>query len=216
MARLRHFVIQGTAQPQNYVSTARGSGDFRTPPRDQRAAHGGRLANAVRQAATQAQAQVEPPAEGVSFVPIVVKSDPNFILWLDSLDNKTIGSEVIYVRLEEDGSQRATIHIPKDNVAKFAKKFEDYAHTTNRFNNPPNRKMAESIDELRVAMLREGDYWTDSRPLPALEEEFWWEVWGDAALHELVAIWRHLPVWVRTTILRLARGNADHLAGRKD
>lgn len=177
MPRLRHFVIQGTAQPQNYVSTARGSGEFRTPPRDQRGAHGDRLAENVRRAAAQAEAQPEPPAEGVPFVPIVVKSDPNFKLWLDSLDNKTIGSEIINVRLEEDGSQRATIHIPRDNVAKFAKKFEDYAHTTNRYNNPPNLKLAESIDELRLAMLRDGDYWTDSGPPPPHDEEFWWEVW---------------------------------------
>ncbi|WP_422929735.1 S8 family peptidase [Singulisphaera sp. PoT] len=177
MARLRHFVIRGTAQSQNYISTARGAGEFSTPPRDRRPAHGDRLAGKVREAAAEARSKPEPPAEGLPFVPIAVRSDPHFKLWLDSLDNQTLGLELINVRTEEDGSQRATIHIPTDNVPKFAKKFEDYAHTTNRFGKPPNLKMAASIEELRLAMLREGDYWTDSGPLPSPDEEFWWEVW---------------------------------------
>ncbi len=178
MARLRHFLIQGTAQPQDYVSTARGSGEFKTPPRDQRAAHGNRLADEVRQAAAEIQQLPERPAEGISFVPIVVRSDPGFKLFLDSLDNKTIGSEIINFRYEEDGSQRATVHIPKDKVAKFAKKFEDYAHKQSpRSTNPQNRNLAESINEIRLAMLRDGDYWTDSGPPPNADEIFWWEVW---------------------------------------
>lgn len=176
MDRLRHFLIQGTAQPQAYVSTSAGSGDFRTKPRDDRAVHGARLADEVKQAA--AAKQPERAAEGISFVPIVVRSDPGFKLWLDSLDNKTIGSEVISVRYEEDGTQRATIHIPKDKVIRFAKKFEDYAHKNlNRFGNPDNQRMAESIHDIRLAMLRDGDYWTDSGPKPQGSDEFWFEVW---------------------------------------
>ncbi len=177
MPRLRHFLIQGTAQPQNYVSTARGSGEFRTPPRDQRAVHGEQLAENVRQAAQDVHAHPEKPAEGIDFVPIVVTSSPGFKLWLDSLDNKTIGSEIINFRYEADGGQRATIHVPRDKVAKFAKKFEDYAHKTNQHGNPPNLSLAEGINELRLAMLRDGDYWTDSGPPPSPDEEFWWEVW---------------------------------------
>lgn len=123
------------------------------------------------------QSGPEKAAEGISFVPIAVTSDPGFKLWLESLDNKAIGSEVINVRYEEDGTQRATIHVPKDKIGRFVKKFEDYAHATNRFGNPPNQPLAESINELRLAVLRVGDYWTDSGPPPSLDEEFWWEVW---------------------------------------
>ncbi|APW64308.1 S8 family peptidase [Paludisphaera borealis] len=177
MARLRHFLIQGTAQAQNYVSTGGGSSEFKTPPRDARSVHGPNLAANALQAATDMQAAPERPAEGISFVPIAVTSDPGFKLWLESLDNKVIGSEIINFRYEADGSQRATVHIPKDNVAKFAKKFEDYAHKTNHYGNPPNASLAESIRELRLAMLSLGDYWTDSGPPPPPDEEFWWEVW---------------------------------------
>ena len=112
MDRLRHFLIQGTAQPQDSVSTARGSREFKTPPRDLRATHGDKLADEVRQAAAEVQQQPEIPAEGISFVPIVIRSDPDFKLFLDSLDNKTIGSEIINFRYEEDGSQRATVRSP--------------------------------------------------------------------------------------------------------
>jgi hypothetical protein len=76
-----------------------------------------------------------------------------------------------------DGSQHATVHIPANKIPNLAKKFDDYAHTLTRYNKPPNQRLAESITELRLAMLRNGDYWMDSGPLPAPDEEFWWEIW---------------------------------------
>ena len=177
MPRLRHLLIQGTAQPQPYVSTSGGSSDFKTPPRDERAIHGERLAAEVRQAAADLEQHPEPAAQGIGFVPITVKSDPNFKLLLASLDNKTLGLQLVNVRAEPDGSQKATVNIPKESVSAFARKFEAYAHDLNRWNKPPNQPLAESITELRLAMLRDGDYWMDTGPLPTLEEEFWWEVW---------------------------------------
>ena len=65
MARLRHFVIQGTTQRQDYVSTARGSGKFKTSPPDGRVAHGTRLADEVRQAATEIRQQAERAADAI-------------------------------------------------------------------------------------------------------------------------------------------------------
>jgi hypothetical protein len=178
MARLRHFVIQGTAQRQDYVSTARGSGKFKTAPPDERVAHGTRLADEVRQAATEIRQQSERAADAITFVPFVVKSGPGLRLFLNSLDNKRIGSEIINFRYEEDGSERATIHVPHDKVRKFARKFEDYAHKDiPESTTPRNRNLAESINEIRLAMLRDGDYWTDSGPPPEPGEVFWWEVW---------------------------------------
>lgn len=187
MPRLRHFLIQGTAQPRTYVSTAGGGGKFKTPPRDERAAHGTKLGEEVREAEREAQAAPEKPAEGVGFIPIVVRSDPGFKLWLDSLDDKRIGSEVINFRCEDDGRERVTVHIPKDQVGKFAKKFEDYVNKSSKQSgNPANQKLVDSIGEIRLAMLRDGDYWTDSGPVPRVDEEFWWEVWlrdeGDVVL----------------------------------
>ena len=175
MPRLPHLLIQGTAQSQPYVSTNRGSGPFKTPPRDERAIHGERLAADARQAADDLDKKQEPAAENIDFVPIVVRSDPDFKLMLDRLDNKTI--QLVNVRKEPDGSEKATIHIHKDKVATFIKKFEDYAHKLNHHDNPPNKDLAESITELRLAMLRNNDYWMDASPPPALDETFWWEVW---------------------------------------
>jgi len=178
MARLRHFLIQGTAQPQDYVSTARGAGKFKTPPRDQRPAHGFRLADEVRQAAAEIQRQPEKSTEGIAFLPLVVRGEPGFKLFLKSLDNKTIGLEIINCRDEEDGSQRAIIRIPRNKLSKFVKKFKDYALKDDpRSNKPRNRNLAESINDIHLAMLSDGDYWTDSGPLPNADEVFWWEVW---------------------------------------
>jgi len=185
MARLRHFVIRGTAKADSYTAIgAGGGGKYESPPRaEPRVAHGERLAREVTEAGERAEKSPEKPAEGIPFVPIVVKSDPGVKLWLDSLDNKQLGSEIVAFRRESDGSERATIHIPKDQLPKFAKKFEDYAHKDRENRNDPsktspyNQRLAESITEIRLAMLRDGDYWTDSSPPPAIDEEFWWEVW---------------------------------------
>jgi len=195
MPRLRHFLIQGTAQSQSYVATFAGRGDFKTPPRIERVAHGARVAGEVQQAARQAHDQPEKPAEGVGFVPLAIRSNPGFKLWLDSLDDKKIGSEIINFRYQEDGSERAIVHIPNDKVAKFAKKFEDYAHKDHkRYGSPLNQTLAESVNEIRVAMLRDGDYWTDSGPVPQTDEEFWWEVWLRDEGEILLPDGRFLPV----------------------
>jgi hypothetical protein len=176
MARLRHFLIQGTARPQPYVSTQSGGGSFKSPPRDDRAAHGDRLADNLRQAAEQAVQHPEPPAQGLNFVPIAVTGDPVIKLLLTSLDNKTLGLQLVNSKTEPGGVRKAILHIPKDRVPAFAQKFEAYAHDTNKRKKPPNQHLAESISEFRLAMLRDGDYWTDSGDPPTHDEEFWWEI----------------------------------------
>jgi Subtilase family len=176
MPRLRHLLIQGTAQPQPYVyaKPVRGK-PFPTPPRDAPAIHGERLAAALRGAVADLNQHPEPAAQGVEFVPITLRSDPGFKLLLDSLDNNTV--QLVNVRSEPDGSQKATIHLPKDKVPAFLRKFDAYAHKLTQWGKPQNQSLAESIKELRLAMLRNGDYWMDSGPMPAPDDEFWWEVW---------------------------------------
>jgi Subtilase family len=175
MPRLRHLLIQGTAQTQPYMSTVRGSGIFKTPPRDQRIIHGERLAADIRQAAEDLAQAPEKPAENIGFVPISVKSDPDFNLMLERLDNKTV--QLVNVRREPDGSEKATINVPFDKIPVFIKKFEEYAHKDSASGKPANQELVESITELRLAALRNGDYWMDSTPWPAAGEIFWWEIW---------------------------------------
>ena len=139
MARLRHFVIRGTATTDSYTAIgAGGGGEYKSPPRaEPRVDHGERLAREATEAGKQVEKSPEKPAEGIPFVPIVVKSDPGIKLWLESLDDKRLGSEIIAYRHESDGSERATIHVPKDQLPKFAKKFEDYAHKDRTNRNDP-------------------------------------------------------------------------------
>jgi Subtilase family len=190
MPRLRHLLIQGTAQTQPYMSTVRGSGVFRTPPRDQRIVHGEHLAAEVRRAAEDLAQAPEKPAENIKFVPISVKSDPDFNLMLERLDNKTV--QLVNVRKEPDGSEKATINVPVDKIPVFVKKFEDYAHKNSSSNKPANQDLVESITELRLAGLRNGDYWMDNTPWPAPREIFWWEIWlrdeGDVVLPDGQAV----------------------------
>ncbi len=180
-----HLLLQGTAQAQQYVSTWRGRIPFDTPPRDTPVDHGTSLTIAVVQAYVDQQREPESSAQGIPIVPLVLTSEPKFTLYLQSLDNRQMGLELINVRNQPDGSQQATVHIPATNIPKLLQKFVDYAHNLTGRGKPANQRLAESITELRLAMLRNGDYWMDSGPLPAPEEEFWWEIWlrsdGDPA-----------------------------------
>jgi len=140
----------------------------------------------MRQAAVELAQHPETAAENIGVVPISVKSDPAFSLMLDRLDNKTV--QLVNVRREPDGSEKATLHIPLDKVPAFVKKFEDYAHVLTESGNPRNQPLVESVTELRLAMLRDGDYWMDNSPFPAPDEVFWWEIWlrdeGEIALSD--------------------------------
>lgn len=160
MPRLAHLFIQGTAKSIPYVSTNKGGGTFSTPPRDDRAVHGGRLADEGRKASADLESNPEPASENIDFMPLVVTSDPGYKLKLERLENQTI--QLINVRMDPDGSEKATIHIPKDKIPAFTKKFEDYAHKTNSYGKPLNKDLAESITEIRLALLRNNDYWVDA------------------------------------------------------
>ena len=94
MPRLRHLLIQGTAQPQPYVyAKTVGSSPFNTPPRDApadpRRTAGGRSAASSGRPRHSTRSQLP---EGIEFVPITLRSDPGFKLMLDSLDNKTVAT----------------------------------------------------------------------------------------------------------------------------
>lgn len=177
MGRFPHFLIQSTAQKHKFVSTISRGSEFKIPPRD-RVAHGTKLAESLKQIEVEVQNEIDKPAVGVSFVPIVVSSDPEFDLKLERLDNKLLGMKVINVRNVDDDSQVAIIHIPKDKFSKFSKKIEDYAQKNlSKKGNPPNQELVASINQIRLAKLQNGDYWTDSGPMPSVDEVFWWEVW---------------------------------------
>jgi hypothetical protein len=177
MAKRRHFLISGTNQPIDYTATGGGSGKFKTPPRDGRKEHGEALIKQIRNAEKEADETLskEKVADGIDFVPIQVESSPEFELWLDSLEDARSGIDLVNVQ-EKGDKQIATVHLPKDKVDRFIRRFDDFIHKDTEKGKPRDWKLAEGINEIRLATLR-GSYWTDSGPVPANDVNIWWEVW---------------------------------------
>lgn len=189
MDEYRHFLLSNTASTEGYTSTSRGSGTFRTPPRDC-AIHGRQLADQFRKVQNQATVDHgrEPATENLDIVPVTFASNADHDLKLESLENKPKGIRILNVR-EESGRQVATVAIPKGKTDHFAKRFDEYATETTEKGNPKHNDLAASIAEVKLAFLR--DYWTDSGDdYPVPTDEFWWEVWLERSQDEVEATFR--------------------------
>ena len=194
MAKRRHFLISGTNQSISYTATGGGSGEFKTPPRDDRKEHGEALIRQIREAERKADEELsrEKIASGVDFVPIRVESSPEFELWLDSLEDARSGIDLINVQ-EKDDKQIATVHLPKAKVDRFIRRFDSFIHKETKTGKPRDWKLAEGINEIRLATLRDS-YWTDSGPLPENNEKMWWEVWlrDEGQIDDIATSFRNL------------------------
>jgi hypothetical protein len=119
----------------------------------------------------------------VTDLSLTFESDPGFLLAFESLDLPASGINLLAVARDAEGRQLATVRLPQDKIGILLRKLEAY-----RDNDPAraraegerpkrdNRKLAESISEIRRATLR--SLWTDApEDYPAAGEVITWEVW---------------------------------------
>lgn len=177
MSDLSHLRLENTARSLPYTSTLPARGDFRLPPRD-RVPHAQRLIDGLEQARARVDAvrQQQPPAnDEVNGYPLTLRSDREFTLRLESLDRQD-GMELLSVR-SEGGAQIACVFVRKDSLIRFVRLIVDYRDRETRTAKPKNKKLVESIAEIRLVVVR--DLWQDSDvvPFPQAHEAIWWEVW---------------------------------------
>lgn len=185
MPDYRHFVLKNTASPESYATTRRGRDDFRTPPRDHRRTHGERLIKQLRDIEKQADIELKkaPATDGLRFIPICFQGElltsdrkPFGGLRLKSLEGKD--TRVLNVR-EKDGKQYATIAVPRNKIESLIRKVQKYIQKDSpKSGEPRNRKLIESISEIRLAALRDCYTDLDDNP-PPVTETIWWETWLD-------------------------------------
>lgn len=193
MADFKHFFLSNTATSEKYTTTRRGSGKFKSPPRDSREAHGGKLRDQFQQVKAGIESQsstADPNTADILFVPLavegIVSADGGEFggVDLEKFDSESKDIRIINVRIEGD-RQIATVALPKDQLDYFEKKITDYIEkditrknpkTGESKTSPANKKLVESIEDLRLAVLP--DFYTDSdRDIPSPDETIWWEVW---------------------------------------
>jgi hypothetical protein len=104
------------------------------------------------------------------------ESDPAFDLMLKSLDRTLDGIELVAVR-ERGDIMLATVFVAEGKLQKLERLIGAYRNEDDaRYGQPKNRKLVESISEIRMAVLE--SFWTDDDALlPASGLAIWWEVW---------------------------------------
>jgi hypothetical protein len=198
--RYPHLII--TAAPDNvrFTSTRSGRDNLTNPPRN-RGTHAGHLIQSVQNARAQ---QPAPRQIGNGFyqstdLVLTFESEPGFKLAFESMEMSRSGIDLLAVSKDAERRQLARVRIPENKLQIFLRKLEAY-----RDNDPnapltelekpkrDNRRLAESISQIRRATLRQ--YWTDeATTYPAPGQLITWEVWlrrareGEPAPQEVLA-----------------------------
>jgi hypothetical protein len=132
--------------------------------------------------AAQAQREQFPRQVGNGFyqspgLTLTFESEPQFPLAFESLDLRTSKIQLLSVVTDEANRTIATVHVPDDKIPVLLRKLEAYRDFDPQ--NPQgrdNRKLVESISNIKLATLRE--LWTDVPELyPAANTLITWEVW---------------------------------------
>jgi hypothetical protein len=182
--RYAHLTIPTAPTAQRFTSTRSARPNFALPPRN-RALHAGALIGALNQAAGQVDL---PQFIGNGFyvvndLTLTFESEPDFPLAFESLDLPRSGIDLLAVSQDAQGRTLATVRVPQDKVPLLLRKLEAYrdndpaqALAAGQPKKQDNRKLVESISQIRRATLRQ--LWTDladDYPQPGVE--ITWEVW---------------------------------------
>ena len=179
--RLPHIFVTGFFNKEKYKAAPRRGPDFNVPARD-RAEHGNSVReqlHKVRGENAETRGAADHEQESAPIV-IEVRSEPGFLLKLESLEDKRKGIEVACVQKEGD-IQVATVHVPEGEITHFLKRAEEYisADTKGTEKKPPKPKhqdLIATIGQISLATLR--SFWTDDlAEFPPVDKSMWWEVW---------------------------------------
>ncbi|NQU76343.1 MAG: S8 family peptidase [Planctomycetes bacterium] len=114
-------------------------------------------------------------SEGSYSIITEFRSDPDFELMLDSLENRPQRIEVVNVH-KEDNVTIAVVRVPPGKMSFFLKRIGKYETETAKSGRPLNANLVESIASAKLAVVR--SLWTDEPTLfPQDGHAIWWEVW---------------------------------------
>lgn len=175
-----HLHVEGGGQSEPYTSprlVIKG-----LPPARVRAAHAGKLVQALGNAIAQAHhaldARDAAVAEGqrgfyLEFdIPVAERAA------VEGLENKPKAIELVAVRPPVEGAEvvTATVFVPEHSADYFAKKIEAYRDKETKSGKPKNEALIARIEDVRLAAVR--SLFTDDIALfPQAGRQAWWEVW---------------------------------------
>jgi subtilase family protein len=178
LPRHPHIILPTQAVTERYTATRSRGVEFRTPPRN-RATHAAQVLRSFQQA--QGAREQFPQQIGAGFyespgLTLTFESDPGFPLAFESLDLQKSKIQLLAVTSDEQDRTFATIHVPDDKIQILLRKLEAYRDFDPARGGQENRRLVESIANIKLATLHE--LWTDETGLyPAANTIITWEVW---------------------------------------
>jgi len=130
----------------------------------------------ARQKAEQQQAVILPTRTGTY---LEFRSDPGAELVSKSLEDRRQGIRLLsvikrHIEGEDELATFATVYVPANKKGYFLQKVQAYETQLTPKNKPKNRRLVDSIAEVKLALAK--SFWTDSAPMPT-GEAMWCEVW---------------------------------------
>ena len=181
MDKARHLFPKDTAKAEQYTYPSDGGDNLKLPPRNDRQGHGQKLISAILSVEQEVKAQAEgaPTKRRPKGIVVDFQSDPGYKLKLDSLDSRQRGCELelLNSRVDHDNVMHATVFIPEGSLVALVRKFDAYTKEDTEKGRPKNKKLVESITDLRRAVI-ETSFWNDAGEFPSEPDKpLWWEVW---------------------------------------
>lgn len=103
-------------------------------------------------------------------------SAKGYDLAINRLENRKMGIRLLNVHKDdEDDIIKATVYIPEGKESFFLEKVEAYAHERTKKDNPRNKDLVSSIEDIKVAIL--DTFWTGSPESIPTVSPVWCEIW---------------------------------------
>lgn len=189
--RRRHIFVHDSVVPESFRRPGGGDSKGQLSPKRYRYEHGTTLKKQVEDVEREVERlNLTPPPEGLvkeNGTYLKFESDAGFQLVLESLENRTVGIELVAVNKVVDithaepsdsipQSLMATVYVPDGKLAHFTRILERYLTEETPAGNPKNQALVESISKIGLAKLR--DLWTEfEEPFPDNDSFIWWEAW---------------------------------------
>lgn len=181
MAQHKHLILEGTATAHGYTSPGGGGRTTYDYPARDRGPHAQKIKTEISAAHDEARQQVNVAGAGIEIRDITLEffGAGGKGLETDRLDDRTSAIEILSTRVEGDRTY-ATVRVPGGKLSNFLAKVQRYETENDKRRKdkgPKNKELIESIEGVRLPVVR--SFWTDAdSEFPAdSSAEIWWEVW---------------------------------------
>ncbi|MDD9302996.1 MAG: S8 family peptidase [Desulfobacter sp.] len=184
-----HILLTGDLQKYPFKPATSGGNNTKSPPDPDRQAHSSQLRDRLQQAWQETQSQYVTYHATRSGVYLEFKENPGFELAIQSLENmKSKKIRLLNVRKEhvaltdiqqgtiEQTTTFATVYVDNEQRDYFFDKIEEYATRDQKPGVPKNKRLINSISDIRQA-LNIKPFWLDTLELIPGDTPEWCEIW---------------------------------------